>query len=153
MPKLPEATKNMVRIHLGYTLDAVPDGDAYVLEDRMDNVRNQAEITWIKKLVVQCDKAWERMFVDSQKTGVARITNIIGDINRTETTNIAESLKTREQAYEMAVKLLGQQLAVKPYRYVSGARLSAVENRRRSLPRGPADTSRTDKIYLSRRYA
>lgn len=153
MVSLSDRNKSRCRVHLGYVLDAVPDGDAWVLEDRMSNLRDRYEANWINRLLNECDTAWKRQFIDDQRTGIARITNITGDINRTETVNIAESKKVREKAYKETVLLLGQQLAVPVYRYVGGARLSTVIQRRRSLPRGPADTSRTDKIYMSRNYA
>lgn len=149
MPKLPERDKNRCRIHLGYVMDAVPDGDAFVLEDRMDNIRNNQEIQWIQGLLDRCDEAWDRMFLDRQATGIARTVSTIGDINRTETVNVAESMKARRGAYDMAVELLSQQLAVPVYRKVGGARLHEVTGRRRSLPRGPADTCRSDKMWMS----
>jgi hypothetical protein len=148
MVALPEKQKNRVRIHLGYALDAVPDGDAWVLEDRMSNLRNQQEVQWIIDLLDKCDYAWKRLFLDDQSTGIARIVNIVGDINRTETTNLAETMKQREKAYELAIRLLSQQLAVPSYRFTGGQRLHTVEGRRRSLPRGPADTCRSDKLWL-----
>lgn len=152
MVALPEKDKNRARIHLGYTLDAVPDGDAFILEDRMDNLRNLSEVQWIIKLLDKCDYAWNRLFLDDQATGIARTVNYIGDINRTETVNTAESPQQREKFYELAVRLLGQQLAVPVYRWVGGGRLHTVENRRRSLPRGPADTCRSDKLWMSLNY-
>lgn len=112
MAALPDKDKNRARIHLGYTLDAVPDGDAFILEDRMDNLRNYQEVQWIIKLLDKCDYAWNRLFLDDQATGIARTVNYIGDINRTETVNTAESPQQREKLYELAIKLLGQQLAV-----------------------------------------
>lgn len=152
MAALPDKDKNRARIHLGYTLDAVPDGDAFILEDRMDNLRNYQEVQWIIKLLDKCDYAWNRLFLDDQATGIARTVNYIGDINRTETVNTAESPQQREKLYELAIKLLGQQLAVPVYRWVGGGRLHTVENRRQSLPRGPADTCRSDKLWMSLNY-
>jgi hypothetical protein len=148
MPALIEKDKNRARIHLGYMLDAVPDGDAFVLEDRMDNLRNHQEVQWIGSLLNKCDYAWNRLFLDEQATGISRTVVTVGDINRSETVNVAESPQQREKFYKLAVDLLGQQLAVPVYRWVAGPRLHTVEGRRRSLPRGPSDTCRSDKLWL-----
>jgi hypothetical protein len=152
MTALPDKDKNRCRIHLGYTLDAVPDGNAFVLEDRMDNLRNLQEVQWIQDLLNKCDYAWNRMFLDDQATGIARTVVTVGDINRNETVNVSESMKSRQNAYKMAVECLGQQLAVPVFRWVGGGRLHSVVSRRRSLPRGPADTCRSDKLWLSLNY-
>jgi hypothetical protein len=148
MSKLSEKDKNRCRIHLAYTLDGVEDGDAFLLEDRMDNLRNNDEVRWIKMLLDKCDYAFNRMFLDNQATGIARVSNITGDIERTETVNTSEPLKVRQEAYKNAVMHLGTQLSVPVYRFFPARRFFEPTRRRRSLPRGPSDTCRSDKIVL-----
>jgi hypothetical protein len=148
MVALPEEIKDKVRWHLGFVYDAVDPAWDSALEFRMDNLRNNYEATQVQTLTTKCEYAFNRQFVDDQSTGIAQSTIIVGDINRSETVNVAEARRQRQRAYVDACKLLARKLAV-PYMGHEEGSLPSSSRSYQFRPLGPADTSVGSKLLLA----
>jgi hypothetical protein len=117
MPALSDTQKENVRFHLAYNLDGVEDGDAVLLEDRINNVQSSAWIVRTQELLDDCEFAYVRQRSSNQETDIDRKTTIVGDVNRTTVSYARErSNKRRDKDWIATTDLLSLHLMVPNYR-------------------------------------
>jgi len=115
MPALPFPTQQKVKFHLAYS-DAVPLGDAVLLENRMNTIASTELVTLITEQVARCDRVFGESELNKQTAGITYNRIITGDVNRTDREDRSEPTRLREKAYLRECDRLALSLGVLNYR-------------------------------------
>jgi hypothetical protein len=115
MTALTVTDKQRVRFHLAYSA-AVPDGDRALLEDRMENLDSPVWASQIRARLDRCDRTLAESETDAQSTGLRDRRVILGDVNRTDVSYSALTLKERAKAYLGETNQLALEIGAPNYR-------------------------------------
>lgn len=149
--RLSEKEKEQVRFHLGY-VEGGPISSRTVLEYRMNNIRSHQHRQLIQQDIARCDYALAKVGLDDQATAVTSSTITIGDLDRNTTVYASESMKRRQRAYHDFCTLLAHHLGVELLLGGDHQWQYTLQEVKLPPPPGPADTTISGKIQMSRRY-
>lgn len=116
MPNLSYPDQQRARHHLGYTSRAVPVGDEVILNSVFADQSKTAEwVNFASRLLLRCDRVFDKTEMDQQDSGVAYRRNLTGDRNYTDIEYRSESRRQREKAYVDETNRLARFLGVTNY--------------------------------------
>lgn len=137
-----------VRFHLSYTSAAVPDGDQYLLETRMQNIPDLFTVGKIREHLDRCDRAFDKSEMDQQVAALLATDTYAGDINRTNVKQATESLKTRRQNYLFETNMLALRIGAPNYTDPDWWGNLYMRHQGGTLPRIPAPADTTYQLAL-----
>lgn len=112
MSSLTPLQKSRIRFHLSIT-DAVPSGDLFYANQRLEVPRDESTISLIKRNLDGLDQTYQLM---TDPDSVTRTEVITGDVNRS-IVNTEVGPKTIVARYKMQCNLLADSLGVRNFRF------------------------------------